>query len=157
MRFERTVDIAAPPAVVFALLDDPASLSRWMPDIVETRLKSGEGLAVVGTRFTQSIREGRRIKAYDGVVTAYEPGRRLAIRLSDPAFAVDVDYRVGAAGAGTRLDYAAEVALASRWARLMAPLGRWMMGRILDRHLARLREVAEADAGRATTAPPAGT
>ena len=71
-------------ARVWALLDDDEKLSLWMPQLVEINYPDGKNRdAPVGTRFTQKLKEGGRIREYQGEVTAYEAPYLLGVRLFD--------------------------------------------------------------------------
>lgn len=154
MQIAQTLEIAAPRDRVWPLLDDDENLKLWMPDVVDTtypdgKPEAGSQLSPVGTRFLQRIREGGRISTYEGQITAYEPQRLLGIRLGDNRhFFTDVTYRLSGEGGTTRLDYTCDVALTSRLGRIMIWIGGPMARRIIKRHMANLKRLAEADGHR---------
>ena len=138
------VDIEATLEQVWALLDDETQLPLWMPEIVETVYPEDRDRdAPVGTTFRQKIKEGGRVKDYDGEITAYDPPRKLGIRLGDGQFSVDIAYALSPIGTGTRLDYSAELAVETLLARIMGVLFRPLTMRILNRHMVNLKRVAE--------------
>lgn len=144
MNITLPVEIDAPVARVWALIDDPENIKLWMPEVVETIHPDGIDRAnPVGTRFIQRIKEGGRVKEYEGVVRAYEPGRHLGIRLVDKHFHVDVDYHLSEDRGGTRLDYSCRGEMKSWIARIMGFLARPMAMRQLTRYMANLKRVAE--------------
>lgn len=144
MRVTRTLHVAAPPGAVWTILDDAEKIKLWIPEVVETVHPDGlDRSNAVGTRFVQRIREGGRVKSYDGEVIAYEPERVLGVRLGDGSFSVDTTYRLSAEGKGTRLAFAAEAELKSWIARLMAPVGRLLLGSLVRKQLERLKALAE--------------
>jgi len=145
MRIATTVGIEAPIERVWPLLDDDANLKLWMPDVLETTYPDGKPEGdPVGTRFVQRIREGGRVNSYQGEITAYAPQHLLVVRLGDERnFETDVVYRLSRQGPGTRLDYACDVRLKSWPARIMILIGGPMMRRIVNRHMASLKRVAE--------------
>jgi uncharacterized protein YndB with AHSA1/START domain len=146
MKIRTTVEIAAPIERVWPLIGDDKNIPLWMPEIVETRYgDEHDRMKPVGARFTQKIKEGGRIKEYAGLVTAFEQGRLLGIRLSDKHFDVDVLYKLSEHGRSTRLDYSCEMALHGWVARIMSVLARPLTRRILGRHMASLKRVAESD------------
>ena len=103
MKYVLSVDIDAPPERVFAWFGEPEAVKRWLPSLVEAEeleVKPGH----VGSSFRHVYMEhGRRMEMY-GQVTAYEPNRRYACTLDGDTFALTVDYRFDALGAGrTRL------------------------------------------------------
>lgn len=150
MQLAIEIDIDAPVERVWPLLEDDENLKLWMPDVVETLYPDGKAAGdPVGTRFVQRIREGGRVRAYSGVVTAYEPRRLLGVRLGDGRnFETDVVYRLKDRGAATTLDYRCDVRLKSWLARVMIVIGGPMMRRIVKRHMANLKQLAEQGAVR---------
>lgn len=144
MRIAVRVDIEAPVETVWAFLDDGSRLALWMPEVVETDFpKDYDRDNPVGTHFRQTIREGGRKKIYLGEVTLYDRLRLLGLHLSDGRLEVDVVYRLGPMGTGSRLDYEARVAV-RRWYGWIAALAfRPLTRRILARHLANLKRLAE--------------
>ena len=138
------VDIEATIEQVWMLLDDETQLPLWMPEIVEMVYPEGRDRdAPVGTTFRQKIKEGGRVKEYEGEVTAYDAPRKLGIRLGDGQFFFDVTYKLSPIGTGTRLDYSAELAVKTLLARIMGVLFRPLTMRILNRHMVNLKRVAE--------------
>ncbi len=147
MKCSTTLDIAAPIDRVFTFVEDPEKLKLWLKGLQETTYlpESGPGGKGVGTRFRQKIGEGGRVNEYDGEVTAYAPPKHLAVRIFADYFAVDVNYRFTPVAGGTRLDYSAEATGSSWFMRFMGWLMGWMMRRMVQKQLARLKELAEAD------------
>jgi uncharacterized protein YndB with AHSA1/START domain len=150
MEIARTVKVEAPIERVWPLLDDDRNLKLWMPDVIETTYPHGKPEGdPVGTRFIQRIREGGRVGTYNGEVTAYEPARLLGVRLGDDRhFTTDVTYRLSEEGGATRLDYLCRVQLHSWLARIMSVIGAPMTRRIVTRHMAKLKRVAEEGTAR---------
>jgi uncharacterized protein YndB with AHSA1/START domain len=141
------VEIAAPIATVWSLVDDDQNLKKWMDGLEETSYPDGvDRSRAVGTRFVQRIREGGRVQSYEGRVTAYDPPTHLGITIGNRAFAMQVDYRFTDLGGRTRLDYSALMARGGLFIRLMSTLFGWVTNRILRRQMARLKAVAEAAA-----------
>ena len=84
MTYELAVEIARPPADVYAYLADPTHLPEWQGEVAEIRDATGEPLPA-GARFTE-VRTflGKRIESVLEV-TASEPGREFSLRsLSGP-------------------------------------------------------------------------
>lgn len=146
MRLARQILIEAPPARVWALLDDESNIPRWMPFIIDTHFPDGKPDGdPVGARFLQIMEENGKRSAYAGIITGYEKGRMLATRLTPEAFTVDVRYFVRPHGDGksTELTYTSETHAATWWGTIMLMLGKKLLARIADQQLARLRDFAE--------------
>ena len=154
IRFDMHID--APQSVVWSFLDDDEKLPLWMTEIVETSFPEGRDREnPVGTRFRQKIREGGRVRDYDGEVTVYRPEQLLGIRMGDQKFSVDVLYRLAraqpdgpaqSASEGTRLDYRATVTTYSTFAKIMGFLFRPLTRNILRRHMRNLKRISEVAA-----------
>ena len=148
MRITFENNIAAPVPTVWSFLNDDSKLPDWMPEVVDITYPDGQDRdEPVGTRFRQTLKEGGRTKTYEGLVTAYEPERLLGVRLTDGGFGVDVRYELSPTEQGTRLDYAAELALKTRLAKVLGFLFKPLTVGILKRHMANLKRVSE-EAGR---------
>jgi uncharacterized protein YndB with AHSA1/START domain len=144
-----TLEIDAPIEQVFALLDDPQKIKLWMHGLEETVYKTKRNRQQpVGTRFTQRLKQGRRISEYDGEVTAYERPTHLALRISNDSFAFDVDYRLADLGGRTRLEYTATGADPKGLARPAGAFFALVTRRISAKQMRRLKAVAESRANR---------
>jgi carbon monoxide dehydrogenase subunit G len=147
MKYTYLQDIAAPIERVFDWLHDPQKHKQWLQGVEETRYVGEYDPAhPQGARFKQWIREGRRVKEYDGEVTTFTRPSHLGIRLFSPQFSIQVDYRLTASGAGTHLDYLADVNCHSWFARLMVGLFSFMMRGMMKKQMTKLKELAEGEA-----------
>jgi uncharacterized protein YndB with AHSA1/START domain len=145
MRCTYSLDINAPIDRIFDLIHDPEKHKLWLKGVEETRYVGAYDPAnPVGAKFKQTIREGRRVKEYDGEVTAFARPKHLGIRLSSPQFVVDVDYRLSPLAQGTHLDFAADVTCSSRLFRVLAAVFGLFTRWILRKQMAKLKELAEA-------------
>ena len=146
MRLVRQILIATPPERVWALLDDESNIPKWMPFIIDTHFPDGKPEGdPVGAKFLQIMEQNGKRSAYAGIVTAYEKGQMLGMRLTPEAFTIEVRYFVRPHGDGsfTELTYTSDTHAATRWGTLMLVAGKKLLARIADQQLARLREFAE--------------
>jgi uncharacterized protein YndB with AHSA1/START domain len=144
MQIERKLRISAPAERVWALIDDDRNHPKWMPNVIGTRYPDGRPRGdPVGTRFVQRMNENGKVSEYEGQVTAYEPGRMLAVRLTPEAFAITVCYVVDGDEDWTLLQYACQLRARSVKGWLMMHLGKRMLQSILEQQLVRLKIVAE--------------
>jgi uncharacterized protein YndB with AHSA1/START domain len=145
MKCVYALDINAPAERVFDLIHDPEKHKLWLKGVEETRyVEPHDPDNPVGTKFVQRIRERGRVKEYDGEVTAFARPKHLGIRLYSPQFSVQVDYRLTPQGAGTRLDYSADVSCGSWLFRIIGRVFAFFMRGILRKQMAKLKELAEA-------------
>ena|SRR5438552_17432496 len=145
MKCTYTQDINAPIEKVFDLIHDPEKHKLWLQGVEETRYVGPYDAAnPVGAKFKQKIREGGRVKEYDGEVTAFARPKHVGIRLWSPQFSVTVDYCLTPLDRGTRLDYSCDVACGHWFFRLMAKLFSFFMRGMLRKQMLKLKELAEA-------------
>lgn len=149
MRVRREIVIGAPPARVWRCLTEPSMLSKWISGFVDETVET-PGAPGVGTASKLRLKEGRKVVSYRSVLTAWEPGERLAIRLTGGSFTagmvMDVDYAIAAEGEGTRLAYDAGVPLKGPFL-LFAPIVHLAAGANTKRDLAKLKALAESGDG----------
>lgn len=95
---EATVEIAAPPAEVWALVSDLRNMARWSPQVVKTFVRTpvGEG----STMFNINRRK-LLVWPTQAKVVRFVPEREIAFRVKEN-FTV-WSYRLEAAGSGTRV------------------------------------------------------
>ncbi|MFC7495540.1 MULTISPECIES: SRPBCC family protein [unclassified Nocardioides] len=78
---EDTIDIAAPPDAVWALVSDVVRMSSWSPQVVRTVVRGGP--VRQGTRFLNLNRRGPLFWPTRAKVVAFEPERLFAFRIRD--------------------------------------------------------------------------
>jgi uncharacterized protein YndB with AHSA1/START domain len=74
-----TIDIAVPPAEVFAFATDPTTFAEWQFDVVRVRMNSGDA-ATVGSRFETVRRIGGAERAMTQEITDVTAPRTWAAR-----------------------------------------------------------------------------
>jgi len=141
-RYERSIEIARPPADVFDFLTDLDNLRRWQPTVreVEWDAPLAEGAAFDETRELLGRRVRSRLE-----VTALEPGREFSIRVVDGPVPLTVRHLLEPAGSGTRLTLEAEGEPGGLM-RLAAPLAERAAARQATQDLERLKRLLEAGA-----------
>jgi uncharacterized protein YndB with AHSA1/START domain len=138
------LEIDAPIERVFALVDDPEKVKLWMRGLQETVYKTKRNRQQpVGTRFTQRMKQGRRLAEYEGEVIAYEKPTHLALRIGTETFAFDIDYRLTDLGGRTLLEYTATGADPKGTARPAGAFFAWITRRISGKQMRRLKQIAE--------------
>ncbi|NLF77299.1 MAG: hypothetical protein GX573_16505 [Chloroflexi bacterium] len=140
--------IKAPIAIVFEWVSDFEQRRRWMEGVEDTVFAPPFDPAhPLGATFRQNIREGARVVEYDGEIIAWEPPTHFGVRLSNPDFTLDLDYRLSLQDEqATRLDYQVNTTYMSAFARVMGMLFMWLTRRIAYRQIARLRDLVESAA-----------
>ncbi|HEX3290681.1 MAG TPA: SRPBCC family protein [Gaiella sp.] len=142
MRYELAVEIARPPAAVYAYLADPGNLAEWQADVEEVRDAPG-GPLVSGATFTE-VRSflGKRVESTLEAVAA-EPARELSLRTVAGPVQVSIRHVLEPSHAGTTLRVVAE-ADPGKLLGLGGPLVRRAAERRARADFDRLRSLLEA-------------
>jgi uncharacterized protein YndB with AHSA1/START domain len=145
MNITYTMDIHAPIDKVFECIDNDELLKKWMHGLVEVvYVLEPDNNHPVGTKFTHKIKEGGKVREYDGEVIAYEKPSLLGVRLSPPMFTVDVYYRLSTIENGTRLHYECMLTYHNWFAKLIGSVFSWFSKKILHKQMNSLKELAES-------------
>lgn len=102
MKYELAVEIARPPADVYAYIANPTHLPEWQGEIAEIRDATGDPLTA-GSTFTE-VRTflGKRIESVLEV-TASEPGREFSLRSLSGPVSFSARHLLEPSGEGTTL------------------------------------------------------
>jgi uncharacterized protein YndB with AHSA1/START domain len=82
MPVEVSMDIDAPPEVLYQLVSDLPRMGEWSPECTGVRWKRGSSGPVVGAKFKGHNRRGIRRWSADGLVVAADPNREVAWDMS---------------------------------------------------------------------------
>jgi len=137
-RVQRTAQIAAPPAEVYAFLAEPANLPRWQAGIVAAERTSPPPTAVGSTARVVLELMGQQVNAEITVREADAP-RRLALAASVSGMGILATLDLAPHDGGTQITLASEVRAENIF---MAPLERMVTDtaeRDLDASLNRLQ------------------
>ncbi|MEO8639816.1 MAG: SRPBCC family protein [Chloroflexota bacterium] len=135
---QRTAQIAAPPAEVYAFLAEPANLPRWQAGIVSAERISPPPTEVGSTARVVLELMGQQVNAEITVREADSP-RRLALAASVSGMGIVATLDLAAHDGGTEITLASEVRAENIF---MAPLERMVTDtaeRDLDASLSRLQ------------------
>jgi hypothetical protein len=140
--FENTVTIHRPLDEVFAFLADFENVPKWNYAIEKT-WKATPGPVGVGTTYrqTRSI-PGRSEEGFE--VTAFEPGKLLAVQGQIGPFRARISYLLEAAPGGTRLTNDVALDPAPTVPRLAARLATPKIKAAVAENLTKLKEVLQA-------------
>ena len=136
-RVQRTAQIAATPAEVYAFLAEPANLPRWQAGMVSAERTSPPPTVVGSTARVVLELMGQQVTA-EITVREAEPVRRLALAASMSGMGVVATLDLAPHDGGTEITLASEVRAENIF---MAPLERMVTDaaeRDLDASLARL-------------------
>ena len=108
--FSHTLQVAAAPEAVYAIIDDTERTPEWLSRC--TRIDNlGAGPNAVGTPLRYHYKDGRRTGEMDGRITRHEDGRRFAMNFVDKLMDVTVDFETapGADPSSTRLTHTVDI------------------------------------------------
>jgi len=143
IRSESSKKISKPAAAVFAVVADPGRAPAWLESCVLLKV-AGEGAMALGAKLHYVYRQGSQPGEMDGEVTAFEPDRRLAIRLTDRKFEVEMDIALSEEHGDTWVTLAITITPRTFGGRLMTPLIRVGNRRQVKRNLVRLKRLTAA-------------
>ncbi len=144
MRSEYSIHVEKPVAEVFAFVKNSANLPKWMDGVVSTvDLETRD--EVIGGRFQQTIREGRKLRTYDGEFVAYEKNKVIGVVFTHGDMVIRPTFFFHPEDTGTRVVEVVEADPGPGFMKaLMAPVMRAFNAFFLRRHLRALKRVIEA-------------
>lgn len=80
---ERSIAIAAPPAVVWEAVGDVRRMPEWSPQVTSVRLRAPEDDIRLGTRFTNLNRLGDLEWVTHSEIVRHEPAQEIAFRIAE--------------------------------------------------------------------------
>ena len=117
---ESTIDVSAPPDVIWRLIADVTRTPEWSPVCYRCEWTNGGGTPVAGARFRGFNRLNGAKWSRECVVTEAEPGRTFAFStLFKGAESTRWRYRLDGSGSTTTLSEAYEVVLVPPWLRVL--------------------------------------
>lgn len=125
----------------FAFVSDFANASRWDPGVA-TSERQGHGPVGVGMRYRLGVRMMGRVAPMDYRIMAYDVPSRVVLTGEGSNVAAVDDIRFEPDGAGTIVDYTADIRLTG-WMRLLQPLAGSALRRIGANAAAGMRRALE--------------
>lgn len=152
MRLTASVDIDAPADVVWSCIDEPDKIVRWVEGAVSHEyVGERDPDHPVGQRFRQELRQGPKVRSFEGTLTAFEPLRHFAFRIPSPAYSSEAHFHLTSQGdRRTRVDYAIDVTLHTTKAKIAAALLRLPLTFFVPKQMGRLKRLAESLVERAS-------
>src|SRR6188472_1442438 len=101
IQVSNSIEIALPVSQVFEFVADVENNPKWMP--VQSTQKLSNGSVGVGTLFKQQFVLMGSTYNLDGVITAFEPNKKISFNYVAPIFTWRGDYLFEAIPTGTRV------------------------------------------------------
>jgi uncharacterized protein YndB with AHSA1/START domain len=96
-----SIDIAATPAQVWAMVSDVRRMPEWSPQVRSTRLRAGFDEPALGAQFTNRNGEGDLVWTTHAEIIRFEPETEIAFRVEENWLIWS--FLIEPAAAGTRL------------------------------------------------------
>ena len=147
MRGERSIEIAATPEQVYAVVSDVSRTGEFSPECRGAEWLDGAAGPAPGARFVGHNRGGPLAWSRRGRVISADPGREFSFVTEEQGREGTVwTYRLRPAGAGTLLTESYEVHWIPWWMRVVdaVTFRRQQLGRNLATTLARLKAAIES-------------
>jgi carbon monoxide dehydrogenase subunit G len=113
------VETRLPIDAAFAFLADFSNAAIWDPGTA-TAQRLDEGPVRVGSRFALGVKMAGAVRPMTYRIVALEPDRQVVLRGEGSGVAATDTMTFAPAGAGTRIDYEADIRLLG-WRRLLEP------------------------------------
>lgn len=149
MHLHRQIAIDAPPADVWRCITDSDLRKRWMEQLVSEEIDDPEHRGA-GSTATVRLNQNGKIVNYRSTIIDWEPERKLSAGITGgtlpPELAIGAIYELapGDDPAKTVLDYNFHLPVRNWFFRLLSPLMRAGVAKVIDPDLARLKALAES-------------
>jgi uncharacterized protein YndB with AHSA1/START domain len=140
---ECTITIERPPADVFHVVSTPELATRWSSNAIEEHMTTSGPLGIGSRRRATVRRFGGGTTENEIEVTAYEPGRHLAVRSVEAPVPFTSAWTVTPAGDGSHIDWRWDFELRGALG-LLGPFLVVSFRRAFEADLARLKSLMEA-------------
>ncbi len=146
MRVRTRININAPPARIYRLLDDPNRRKQWLAGLVETRQTCGTP-GQAGSTFVETFSDGRGTRDYQSEIIAAEFPRKFSTRQNMPTISVTSQWKLEPDGSTTRIQYDADMQPRGLLLKIMSFFTRTVVKRIMNRQLRQIKAMAESKGG----------
>ena len=143
-RLHETIETSLPPEAAFAFIADFANCPEWDPNTPLAE-RIGSGPAGPGSRYRLGVLQRGKVVPMEYTITAWEPSSRVVLDGRGCNVRATDEIRFTPAGAGTRVDYTADIRLTG-WMRLVEPLAGGAFEKIAKDAAAGMRTALEARA-----------
>lgn len=150
-RLIEQIETALPPEAAFAFVADFANSMAWDPGVA-TSERMDDGPPRVGSRYRLGVRLAGRIVPMEYRITVFEPFRRVVLVGAGSRVSAVDEIHFEPAGAGTRIDYTADIELGGVL-RLVQPFLGGQFARIGREALAGMKQTLDARAAGVADAP----
>jgi uncharacterized protein YndB with AHSA1/START domain len=138
LHFTNSIEIERAPERVFALLGDVARTPEWLSRCTAVEV---EGPLCIGMKLRFMFLQGKKVGTMVGSVTALAPATHIAFHYGDTLFATTIDFVLTPTATGTRLVETLDIDMHTLAGKLLQPLIRGVLAKVLVADLVKLRDL----------------
>jgi uncharacterized protein YndB with AHSA1/START domain len=143
LRCKKDVDAAA--EMVFACVDEPEHIVKWVGGAVDhTYVTERNPANPVGQRFLQKLRMGSSVNEFNGEIIAWEAPTHFGLHIPTAAYSSEAHFRITPKGpAQSTVDYSIDVTLHTLTAQVLGTMLRIPLGFFVRNQIGHLKAYAE--------------
>ncbi len=149
LQADQSIEIAAAPEAVFAVITDPARMPEWINGVQSAEWEEGSG-AQAGGKFDMRYKYGRKTSDIKMEVIAVSTDSSFQYKTIEGPYPIVAHFTLRPSGDGTTMTYNQTAYSDSFMAALGINLTRWiakpMVRRMLRKDLEKLRAIVEGAA-----------
>ena len=145
MKITHAIEILNSPEKVFYWLENPDCAMQWMENVTKSEIIN-QTPDMVGTTFREYVEEGGQGTELQGVITDFNPNKRLAFHLEGDFNSVDVSFVLEEKGENTQLTQRAEVRFKGKLkviGVLLHPFLKWKLKKQIQGEFSDLKKLCE--------------
>lgn len=144
--------VNAPAETVFACVDEPEHIVKWVGGAVDhAYLTARDPANPVGQKFLQKLKMGNSVRDFEGTIVAWEKPTHFGLQIPTAAYSSEAHFRITPEGpANSTVDYSIDVTLHTPTARVIATVLRIPLGFFVRNQVGKLKTYAESLQARKT-------
>jgi uncharacterized protein YndB with AHSA1/START domain len=140
-----TKDVDASAETVFACVDEPEHIIKWVGGALShTYVTERNPGNPVGQKFVQKLRMGNSVNEFNGAIIAWEAPTHFGLSIPTRAYSSEAHFRISSKGPSkSTVDYSIDVTLHTLTARVIGTLLRAPLGFFVRNQIGQLKAYAE--------------
>jgi hypothetical protein len=138
--------VNAPADTVFACVDEPEHIVRWVGGAVDHVYVTERNPAnPVGQKFLQKLKMSNSVREFEGKIIAWEKPTHFGLFIPSPAYSSEAHFRITPEGSSSStVDYSIDVTLHTLAARVIGTVLRIPLGFFVQNQIGKLKSYAES-------------